>query len=86
MGSSHVHCGINTGELYENYGIEAYDFSAAEQTLWETYHYLIEAYKYQEPKVVVLDVFSVARFREDYHYHWMEESFFGFRPSYNKIN
>lgn len=84
VGSSHVHCGINTGELWDDYGIAAYDFSAAEQTLWETYHYLIEAYKYQHPKVVILDVFSVARFREDYHYHWMEESFFGLKPSYNK--
>lgn len=86
VGSSHVHCGINTAELWDKYGIAAYDFSAAEQPLWITYHYLVEAYKYQSPKVVVLDVFSAARFKEDYHYKWLEESIYGMRLSKNKLD
>ena len=83
VGSSHVHCGVNTAELWDKYGIAAYDFSAAEQPFWITYYYLQEAYKYQSPKVVVLDVFSAARFKEDYHYKWIEESIYGLR--YSKI-
>lgn len=79
VGSSHIHCGINTATLWNDYGIAAYDLSAAEQPLWITYYYLKEAYKYQSPKVVILDVFSSARFKEDYHYKWMEESFNGMR-------
>lgn len=86
VGSSHVHCGINTTTLWENYGIAAYDMSAAEQPLWSTYYYLREAYKYQSPKVVVLDVFSPARFKEDYHYKWMEESFNGMRFGREKLD
>lgn len=86
VGSSHVHCGINTGTLWDNYGIAAYDFSGAEQPLWFTYYYLKESYKYQSPKVVILDVFSVARFKEDYHYKWAEESIRGIRFSKNKMD
>ena len=86
VGSSHVHCGINTQRLWEEYGIAAYDFSAAEQPLWITYYYLQEAYKYQSPKVVVLDVFAPARFKEDYHYKWLEESVYGLRLSKNKLD
>lgn len=85
MGSSHVHCGINTATLWNDYKIAAYDLSAAEQPLWITYYYLKEAYKYQKPKVVIIDVFSAARFKEDYHYKWMEESFYGMRFGREKI-
>ena len=85
LGTSHVHCGINTGVLWEDYGIAAYDFSAAEQPVWVTYYYLKEAYKYQSPKVVVLDLFGLARFNEDYHYSWIEESIYGLRYSQNKM-
>lgn len=84
VGSSHVHCGINPAMLWNFYGIASYDFSAAEQPLWETYYYLVEAYKYQKPKVVVLDVFSAARVQEDYYYDWMTESYYGLRFSLNK--
>lgn len=86
VGSSHVHCGINTAELWSQYGIAAYDFSAAEQPLWITYHYLLEAYKYQSPEVVVLDVFSAARFKDDYHYKWLEESVYGLKLSKTKLD
>ncbi len=85
VGSSHVHCGVNTAQLWDKYGIAAYDFSAAEQPLWITYYYLKEAYKYQSPQVVILDVFSAARFKEDYHYKWLEESVYGLRLSKNKL-
>lgn len=86
VGSSHVHCGINTAELWGKYGYAAYDFSAAEQPLWITYYYLKEAYKTQSPKLVVLDVFSAARFKEDYHYAWLDESIYGMKFSKNKLD
>lgn len=86
VGSSHVHCAVNTAELWDKYGIAAFDYSAAEQPLWTSYYYLKEAYKYQSPKVVLLDVFSPARFKEDYHYKWAEESIYGMRLSKNKLD
>lgn len=85
MGSSHIHCNINTGLLWEAYGIPAYDYSGAEQPLWMTYYYLKEIYKYQQPKVIVLDLFAPARFKEDYQYDWISENIYGMRFSLNKL-
>ena len=85
MGSSHVHCDIDTGLLWHQYGIAAYDYSAAEQPLWCTYYYLKEFCKYQKPKVMVLDLYSPARFKDDYQYKWLGENLYGMRLSMNKI-
>ncbi len=85
LGSSHVHYDINTALLWEKYGIASYDYSAAEQPLWETYHYLQEICKYQNPSVVVLDLYSPARFKNDYQYYWLNENMAGLRFSVNKL-
>lgn len=85
MGSSHIHCNVNTGLLWEKYGIASYDYSGAEQPLWMTYYYLKELYKYQSPKVVVLDMYTPARFKEDYQYKWIAENIYGMRFSINKL-
>lgn len=85
MGSSHIHCDINTAYLWEHYGIAGYDYSSAEQPLWITYYYLKEICKYQSPKLVVLDLYSPARFKDDYQYDWLSESLQGVRLSGNKI-
>lgn len=85
IGSSHIHCGINTAQLWSQYGIAAYDLSTAEQPLWVSYYYLKEAYRYQTPEVVLLDVFSPARFKEEYHMKYLEEAFYGMRFGINKI-
>lgn len=85
MGTSHIHCDINTALLWEKYGIAAYDYSGAEQPLWMTYFYLRELYKYQQPEVVVLDLYAPARFKEDYQYKWIAENIYGMRFSMNKL-
>ena len=85
MGSSHTHCNINTALLWEEYGIAAYDYSAVEQPLWITYYYLKEALKTQQPKLVVLDLYSPARFKGDYQYMWLDDNVLGVRPSLNKL-
>ena len=85
MGSSHIHCDIDTGILWKNYGITSFDYSAAEQPLWCTYHYLREICKYQDPKVVVLDLYACAQFKDDYQYTWLAENLYGMRFSVNKL-
>ena len=85
MGTSHVHCNVNTALLWEKYGIAAYDYSGAEQPLWMTYYYLRELYKYQKPKVIVLDLYAPARYKEDYQYEWISENIYGMRFSLNKL-
>lgn len=85
LGSSHIHCDVNTALLWRDYGIAAYDYSAAEQPLWITYYYLQEICKYQEPKLVVLDLYGPARFKDDYQYTWLSENLTGFNFSINKL-
>lgn len=85
MGTSHVHCGVNTGLLWEKYGIAAYDYSGAEQPLWMTWYYMRELYKYQTPKMILLDLYAPARFKEDYQYDWISENIYGMRFSLNKL-
>lgn len=85
LGSSHVHCDVNTVELWDKYGIAAYDYSAAEQPLWVTYYYFKELMKYQKPKLVVIDLFTPARIRENYRYRWIRDNLYGVRLSPNKI-
>ncbi len=85
LGSSHIHYAIDTGTLWKDYGIAAFDYSAAEQPLWITYHYLKEFCKYQNPKVVVIDLFSPALRKEDYQYDWLLPNVLGMRVSLNKL-
>ena len=85
LGSSHIHCDVNTALLWRDYGIAAYDYSAAEQPLWITYYYLQEICKYQNPKLVVLDLYGPARFKDDYQYTWLTENLNGFKFSMNKV-
>ena len=85
MGTSHVHCGINTALLWEEYGIAGYDYSGAEQPLWMTYYYLKELLKYQKPKMIVLDLYGPARFKDDYQYEWISENIYGMKFSFNKL-
>lgn len=85
LGTSHVHCDVNTALLWEEYGIAGYDYSGAEQPLWMTYYYLKELYKYQNPKVVVIDLYAPARFKEDYQYTWISENIYGMKFSLNKL-
>lgn len=55
VGTSLTYSGLNTNVLWSNWGISAYDLASAEQPYWNTYYYIEEALKYQQPKVIVLD-------------------------------
>lgn len=85
MGSSHVHYNINTAQLWEEYGIASYDYSSAEQPLWVTYYYLQEICKYQNPQLIVLDLYCPARFKDDYQYYYLTDSLNGMKFSLNKV-
>ena len=59
MGSSNVHCNINPTILWYEYGITGYDFSADQQPLNATCYYLEELFRYQSPRLVVIDALLV---------------------------
>lgn len=64
IGSSQMYADMAPAVLFHEYGITSYDFCANEQPMWVSYYYIKEALKHQEPKVIVLDVFTV--YGEDY--------------------
>lgn len=84
LGSSHVHCNVNTQILWDEYGIASYLCTGAEQPLWNSYHYLVDALKRQTPKLVVLDMYCPSRYYEDYQMGWIAENLGGMRLSFNK--
>lgn len=86
LGTSHVHCSVNTATLWDKYGIASYDYSGAEQPLWMTYYYFKELLKTQEPSVVVVDMYMPARDKEDFHYKWVRDNLYGMRFSTNKLD
>lgn len=58
IGSSQMYADMAPAVLFSEYGITSYDFCANEQPLWISYYYIKEALKHQNPKVIVLDVFT----------------------------
>ena len=54
--------------------------------MWITYYYLKEICKYQTPKVVVLDLYSPAKYGDSFNSDWIGENLYNIRPSLNKVN
>jgi len=59
IGSSQMYADVSPAVLYRDYGIKTYDFCANEQPIWVSYYYVKEALKHQNPKVIVLDMFTM---------------------------
>lgn len=86
FGSSHTYASFNPKVLKEKTGINSYNFSTQQQPLWITYHYMIEALKYQKPKYFVLDVLMVIQ-KEEYATEGVNrDAIDRMRFSINKIN
>lgn len=56
IGSSQVMNGFVAGEIYGKHGITAYGLGTCSQPVYAAYHWLLEAEKYQSPKMVLLEV------------------------------
>lgn len=68
-GTSHAAGAIAPMELYEKYGIKAYNLATGLQPIEVTYYMLCEALKTQSPKVLIYDVGSLY-FSETSEYYW----------------
>lgn len=87
IGSSHVHADINPAILYKEYGISSYNLSSAAQPLLNSYFFLKESLKTQKPKLIVLEGFMLARYKDiKYTDEILIISIFGLKFSLNKIN
>lgn len=85
VGNSHSGINIDTATLWDEYGISAYNLWGGVQPLWNSYHFIVEALKYQRPKVIVLEVMASIS-----EYEYSEEqnqikNVAGMRLSKNKI-
>jgi hypothetical protein len=56
LGSSIVHCDVNPADIWQEKGNLSYNISTIVQPFWTSYFNLIECFKYQDPKVVALEV------------------------------
>lgn len=59
IGSSQLYAAIAPNVLFEEFGMTSYDFAANEQPMWISYYYIKEALAHQNPKAIVLDVFTM---------------------------
>ncbi len=85
IGSSHVYYGINTCQLYDDYGIASYLLASPGQPVWISYYLLEEALKTQKPRLVIFDIGTLFRKEEDFgSYSW--ETLISMKPSQTKWN
>lgn len=88
LGSSKVYCQIDTGILWDEHGISAFDLGGAEAPAWNSYYYLKEALKTQNPKVILYDA-SIIGYRQDVLFQpevWLMTNSFGMHWNENRIN
>ncbi len=59
VGSSHMYCGINPVQMYEDYGYAAYTLGIGAQSPWQSYYYITEACKEQKPSLIIQDAYMM---------------------------
>ena len=60
FGTSKVYANINPCVLWKEHKIASFDFAGSSKPMWNTYYDIQEALKYQDPQVIVVDVYGVA--------------------------
>lgn len=85
FGSSHIFQNVNTGILWEEYGIASFDLCGSIQPLWNSYYYMKEALKTQEPKLMILDVFGAIQAEEYIDHSRIIKNNYGLKFSRDKI-
>lgn len=60
LGTSIIHTDIDVNQMYHDYGFTSYDLSADQHSGADILYFLKEALKYQNPKVVFIDVQSMS--------------------------
>jgi hypothetical protein len=85
VGSSHIFCHVNTGILWDEYGIAGYDLAAAEQPFWNSYYFIKEGLKTQRPSVIVLDITTPGIRPTDFQpENWLITNNYGFKRNLNR--
>lgn len=85
VGSSHIFVNVNTGVLWDEYGMASFDLAGSVQPIWNSYYYIKEALKSQRPRLVVLDMNRVMENRDYIDSGRIAANNFGLRLSLDKI-
>lgn len=64
-GSSHAHIGVNVMEMYERYGIGAYNYGNKWQNINTTALFVQDSLRTQSPKVALIETYHVNDLRTD---------------------
>lgn len=85
VGTSHTYCHINTGLLWSEYGISAYNMGGAEQPYWNTYYYVKEALKTQRPDLIAFEFTGPGIIQTDYQSEsWFVVNNYGMKRNQNR--
>lgn len=86
FGTSQMYCDVNSNVIWDETRITSYNLAKPEQPLWMTYYYMKEAFKYQKPKLAVLDVYAI-KYDEEYKELWNNNvQLDSFKMSKNKLD
>lgn len=85
LGSSHMGMNVNPSILWDEQGIAAYVCWGGMQPTWNTYYYLKECLKFQEPKLIVMDTYLAVNDLEYSAYENSVKNVQGMRLSANKL-
>lgn len=86
LGSSHAFEDFNTGTLWSSYGIASYVLGGSIQPMWNTYYYLKEALKTQNPALIILEGYMTTYESEFIDDSRIIKNNYGLRWSEDKIN
>lgn len=64
-GSSHAWLGVNTKEMYDKYGLEAYNYGCSWQHLNTTSLFFFDSLRTQSPKIALIETFVINDRLED---------------------
>ena len=79
FGSSHLYYGVQPNVLWKEQGITSYVMGTPEQTVATSYYLLKEAFRYQKPKVVVLESYYLWNKRKYKSEERLRQAFDGMR-------
>ena len=85
LGSSHAYQTVNTGMLWQEYGISSFVLAGSDQPLWNTYYYLKEALNTQTPHLIILDAYKTTKVTDYSEDYFIISNTFGMKWSKNKI-
>lgn len=85
LGSSTAFENVNPAVLYERYGIAAFNLCGSVQPVWNSFFYLKEALKTQQPRLVIFDAFRTVAEADYIDDSRIIKNTYGMRWSMDKI-